>query len=390
MLDWLIGVAYFDEKLTVRNIWLAPGFNENVSTVPPNGPIPGGPLVFSTDELNANKSYSVFGDLTLRLLGDRLHLTAGGRRFKSEFNDRDQSTGALIGVVGTATPLSVTKGSDTGFVPRFAAKYYVTSDAMLYANVGKGFRAGGPSGLDISIPACLNALRRAGISLSSGFKSDSLINYELGTKWTFADKRVDVDVAAFYVDWKDLQSSVSLNVFDPGCPAAVVANEGSASSKGAEMSVIARPLDALLLNASVTYTDAKLGKPPVGTMIGNEGDPLQNAPVWQATAGAEYKFPMVHGTYNGFLRVDTSYYGWQISNQTIAHDPFVYVPARALLNLRLGFGPPNREWAVETFINNALNREQIYGANVDFGEPKTNQVIVGRPRQFGVLIRTRW
>jgi len=58
-------------------------------------------------------------------------------------------------------------GSETGFVPRFAAKYYFAPTAMLYANVGKGFRAGGPSALQISTDACRNAVALAGIAQSN-------------------------------------------------------------------------------------------------------------------------------------------------------------------------------------------------------------------------------
>jgi len=38
------------------------------------------------------------------------------------------------------------------------------------------------------------------------------------------------------------------------------------------------------------YTHARLGRPPAGASIGNEGDPLQNAPEWQGTVSGELSF----------------------------------------------------------------------------------------------------
>ena len=388
--EWLIGAAYFDEDRPLTVLWQAPGFNQAVSTTPPNGPIPGGPLVFASAQDHANKNYSVFADATLKLFDARLHLTAGGRWFKQDFSDTSVNTGDLIGEVGTITPPDYESGSETGFVPRFAAKYYFAPTAMLYANVGKGFRAGGPSALQISTDACRNAVALAGIAQSTSFKSDSLINYELGLKTAFADGRAELDVAAFYIDWKDLQVNLNLNVYDPGCPSAVTTNAGTAKSRGGEIQITTRPRNWMLWAASATYTRARLGRPPAGASIGNEGDPLQNAPEWQGTVSGEFSFPVFRGEYEGALRADASYYGWQISNQAVGTNPFFYVPARALVNARLTMRPRKQDWSVELYVNNALNREVFYGAQAFFGEPGTNQALVGRPRQIGITLRKSW
>ena len=388
--EWLIGAAYFDEDRPLSVVWMAPAFNEAVSTTPPNGQIPGGPLVYGSSQDHANKNYSAFADVTLKLFDAHLHLTAGGRRFRDTFNELSRNTGALVGMVGTEGPPDVDSGSETGFVPRFAAKYYFAPTEMLYANVGRGFRAGGPSALQISTDACRNAIQRAGIAEKTTFDSDSLTNYEVGFKTAFAGGRAQLDVAAFYIDWKDLQVNLNLNVYDPGCPSAVTTNAGNATVKGGEVQFTSRPTDWFLVAASGTYTRARLGRPPAGASIGNEGDPLQNAPEWQGTLSSELTFPVLRGDYRGALRADASYYGWQISNQAVASNPFFYVPAHALVNLRMTLRPKKADWAVELFLENALNRQIFYGAQAYFGEPNTNQTLVGRPRQFGITLRKSW
>ena len=40
---------------------------------------------------------------------------------------------------------------------------------------------------------------------SRDFKADSIINYEVGAKATFLDKKVTINTALFYIDWSDIQ-----------------------------------------------------------------------------------------------------------------------------------------------------------------------------------------
>lgn len=384
--EWLVGAAYFDEDRPLWVDWLAPGFNEAIGFEA----IPGGPLVYGSVQDHGNKNYSAFADITLKLFDTRLQLTVGGRKFKQDFHEVSRNTGALVGQVGTEPPPDIDSGSETGFVPRFAAKYSFAPTTMLYANVARGFRAGGPSALQIADAACRHALEVAGIAQKTTFDSDRLTNYELGMKTAFADGRAQLDFAAFYVDWKDLQVNLNLNVYDPGCASAVTTNAGSATSKGGEFQFTTRPTDWFLFTAAATYTKARLGEPPAGASIGNQGDPLQNAPEWQGTMSGELLFPVLHGEYRGSWRADMSYYGWQISSQVAGRDPFFYVPAHALLNTRLTVSPKNSNWSAELFVNNVLNRMVFYGAQAYFGEPGTNQALVGRPRQFGITFRKRW
>ncbi len=253
--EWLVGAAYFDEDRPLWVDWLAPGFNEAIGFEA----IPGGPLVYGSVQDHANKNYSAFADITLKLFDTRLQLTVGGRQFKQDFHEVSRNTGALVGQVGTEPPPDIDSGSETGFVPRFAAKYSFAPTTMLYANVARGFRAGGPSALQIADAACRHALEVAGIAQKTTFDSDRLTNYELGMKTAFADGRAQVDFAAFYVDWQDLQVNLNLNVYDPGCASAVTTNAGSATSKGGEFQFTTRPTDWFLFTAAATYTKARLG-----------------------------------------------------------------------------------------------------------------------------------
>jgi len=387
-LDWIVGAAYFDEHRRQDSVWLAPDFNSNAAT-----PIPGGPagLLQASDGHNGFSNFSVFTDLTLKLFDDRLSVSAGVRRFDQRFTQSSETTGPLAGAVGTIKLGRPASGSETGTTPRFAAKYAFTPSAMIYASAGQGFRAGGPGAApaNLQTAACLRALGKAGLVPGGSFQSDKLWSYELGTKTTWRDNRILLDAAVFYVDWTNLQNSFILNNFDVDCPGVATGNGGKATSKGGEINVAYQPLDNLSLKMAASYTDAKLGAQPVGSPL-LEGTRLQNSPIWQGSASAQYDFTLPITGFSSFLRADFSYYGWQWSNQSSEPNPFFFVPARSTLNFRLGVAPNNGNWDVEFYVDNALNREQIYGAQSFFGEPATNQALVGRPRFMGFMVRYNW
>lgn len=391
-LDWVIGASHLEEDRAYNSLWLAPTHNANV---PPARRIPGGDQgLYSAGVTTATfESVSFFGDMTLKFFDERLQLSAGARWFDQEFWQQGISTGASANAVGFSVVGVPRSGSESDVIPRIALKYALSPGNMLYANAAQGFRGGGPGAApaNLQTAACLLALTAAGVEPGGIFKSDSVESYELGTKTSWGGGRVSVDVAAFFVDWTDLQTNLIMNNFNNGCASTVTTNAGEATSRGAEVAIGAYPTDSLSINAAITYTKAELGQPPVGVAVGAKGDRLQNAPEWQATLSGQQDFPIFGGAYGGFVRTDLSYYGDQISNQANQSNPFFYVPDRFLVNVRFGFRPSEpSSWEAELFVNNLFDEKVTYGAQAFFGEPFTNQALVGRPQNYGLVLRKSW
>jgi iron complex outermembrane receptor protein len=391
-LDWVVGAAYIDEDRMYDTLWLAPTHNANV---PLARRIPGGDQgLYSAGNTRATfESLSFFGDVTLKFFDERLQLSAGARWFDQEFWQQGISTGAGANSVGVAAIGPARTGSESDVIPRLAVKYSFAEGDILYASAAQGFRGGGPGAApaNLQTAACLAALATAGLSPGGIFKSDSVESYEVGTKTSWANRRLSLDVAAFFVDWTDLQTNLIMNNFNNGCSSTVTTNAGKATSKGAEVAMAAYPTDGLSINAAVTYTKAELGEPPVGIAVGAKGDRLQNAPEWQATLSGQQEFPILDGAYGGFIRTDLSYYGDQISNQANQSNPFFYVPDRFVVNVRFGFRPNTEgSWEAELFVNNLFDEKITYGAQSFFGEPFTNQATVGRPQNYGLVLRKSW
>src|SRR4029079_9916706 len=102
--------------------------------------------------------------------------------------------------------------------------YHVRSNNTIYGTAARGFKAGG-----------FNAASLPG---SEAYGQEHSWNYEGGVKTSWFAERLAVNVAVFYIDWTDLQ----VNVPNPFVPAQFyIANAGTATSKGLEIEVNARP-----------------------------------------------------------------------------------------------------------------------------------------------------
>ena len=132
---------------------------------------------------------------------------------------------------------------------------------MVYARLATGYRPGGPNVLPPVVPA--------GVEREYG--SDSTTNVELGVKSTQLDGLLTIDVAAFHVDWKNIQLTEVVNGF------VINGNGGTARSQGIEWTFGYVPVQGLTFQWVGAYTDAKLTS-PAPALNGLPGDPLPYAP----------------------------------------------------------------------------------------------------------------
>src|SRR5713226_5810785 len=76
------------------------------------------------------------------------------------------------------------------------------------------------------------------------YSSDSLWSYEIGSKTTFLDHRLQINASLFYIDWSNIQQ----NVYLPVCGEQFVANLGKAKSEGGDIEVLYKPIDVLIFD----------------------------------------------------------------------------------------------------------------------------------------------
>ena len=127
------------------------------------------------------------------------------------------------------------------------------------------------------------------------FDPETNWTYELGTKGTFADGRVQVDGAVFYIDWTDIVIPQSDDSFVP--VATFSQNAGTAEVTGLEFSIQALLSEELSFNGGFSYTDSEFKDakiesfelfPSFAPDRDVSGNKLLRQSKWQANASATY------------------------------------------------------------------------------------------------------
>lgn len=255
--------------------------------------------------------------------GERWRFTAGLRldyeASKMNYDNRS-AIGYKVGPMRPGTPDMIPmhtvevpfKGEEKldylELLPKFAVNF-TTGAGDLYATVTRGYKAGGFNTqifsdiLQNKVKSALmnDAMSSMGRPSTDGEESpydaasvttydpEYSWNYELGGHLQFADKRVNVDFAAFWIECRDQQ----LTVFPEGTTTGrMMSNAGASRSRGVEVSASwdmlrLMSMSHLRLMANYGYTNAKFKDFNDG-MNDYSGNYLPYAPQHTASLGLTY------------------------------------------------------------------------------------------------------
>ena len=219
------------------------------------------------------------------------------------------------------------------------------------------------------------------------YTSDSVKSYEIGAKGAFLNGALQVDVAAYYMDWQDMQVRVSANI--PNSQALMIGNAGEAAIRGVELGLQTIPFDIdLTLGTNLTVLKAELSEdgpygPPNAQgirpqLIGFDGDRVPNVPEVTASVFADYRFDL--GTWEGNARMDYQYVGDSYSDFNATRPVYTEQGDYSLVNMRLSFA--REQYKFEVFANNIFDEQAIVTSSIDVRRPL--EVIPLRPRTVGV------
>lgn len=171
-------------------------------------------------------------------VNDQVALTVGARY---TIEDKNGYTRHANGSVFYGAPFDVNFSHKwESFTPRAILEFTPQDGMLFYGSVATGFKGGGWSLTSTNPTAAVTPL--------SPEKSTS---YELGSKLQLLDRRLQVNVAAYQADTKNLQvrSLVGTVLTDT--------NAGRQRVKGVEIEAVAQPTDGLRVGVNYAYTDAK-------------------------------------------------------------------------------------------------------------------------------------
>jgi outer membrane receptor protein involved in Fe transport len=276
------------------------------------------------------------------------------------------------------------ESSESGFVPKLNATWFWAEDKMLYATYSEGFRNGGGNGG-----------RRGSLFAPGGpydsYESDTLENWEIGTKNTLFDGRLTLNATFYNMIWDDIQ--IETEDPQPGFFALGIVNFPQAEIDGIEADAHWAVTQNLTLSATVGYNDASLSEdatlfPDTGAeRSASAGTRLPLMPEWKYSLTGRYDFgsllwnaqPYLIGTwtYNG----DTvnSLAGFQSS---VSQADARVTPSYNIVNLRFGLDAAG--WSAALFVDNLFDEY----ATVFFSERYTQtRATVLPPRTIGINFR---
>lgn len=316
-------------------------------------------------------SYAVFGQLNYDLT-EKLTLSAGAR-MTWEKKDADLA-GVLVSGPGMPPPLaeeysiSDDKSWDA-FTPRFAASYRFTDDVMAYASASRGFKSGGYQGT-----------AGTAASAETPYDPEFAWSYEVGTKTQWLDDSLRVNIAAFYIDYEDLQVSQLV----PLC-CVVIGNAATAEIKGVEIEAIYRPMPGLDINASYSWLDAEFDSFASGATADNSGNTLPRAPENKYNLGAQYEWSIGDlGTV--MARVD-----WTHQSEIFfeaSNTPLEVQKAYDVIDARLALRAHDDSWEL-AFWGKNLDDELIKTHIVAFAPFQQQLNLYQPPRTYGATVRFR-
>ena len=185
---------------------------------------------------------------------------------------------------------------------RLGVDLQATPTTLLYANVSKGYKSGGFPAVNVASNLQLE-----------GVKQESILAYEAGIKAGLLDRRVQINLAGFYNDYKNKQ--LRGRILDPFGFFGVLdklLNIPKSRVYGAELQIQVAPTDGLNLNFGGTYTNTKVTGDtngfydPVGNQINYKGLSFPNTPKWNITASADYEAPL-SASLSGFVGLSMLY-----------------------------------------------------------------------------------
>lgn len=362
--EWLVGGYFTREKGVIDQQFDA--FTPGTLT-----PITGLPLLGLATINSKYRELAAFANATV-YFGEKFNVSLGGRYSGNKQSATQRSNGVLA---GGPSVLPEANSSENVFTFSVAPQYEINDHATIYTRVAKGFRPGGPNVLAPGAPADLRS-----------YASDSLISYEAGVKAETSDRKFSIDIAAFHIDWKDIQVFGQINNFG------VNFNGGRAKSDGVEFTSTFRPTEGLNLSLNGAYTDATLKDDTPAQVGGLTGDQLPYTPKFSIGTNADYRWSVGTDTsafVGASLRsLSKQPAGFNLAFRT-ANGRQRYLPAYEVLDLRAGveFG----RYTVELYAKNLTDSEgktslEVPG-NIPLGAAGTGVI---RPRTFGLSLTTEY
>ncbi|MCC6924225.1 TonB-dependent receptor [Novosphingobium sp.] len=328
---------------------LAPHPSVNVLNV---GPLPGAGFVNTI--LRRDRQFAIYGEASYDVIPDKLTIT-GGARYYSEsagmyggsstsFTSLVRANCATVSVdpgsglttcnyIPLVTPPSTLNASAvlsnnlaginpakySGVIFKGNVTYKFNPDSLVYFTFSEGFRPGGFNRKGCNGGVAANPTYTAACSTNRAYEPDKVKNFEIGAKLGLFDRKLQINLAAYKIDWKEIQiAAFNQNISNQ----TFVSNLANGKIQGIEGDITARPSRGLTLSAGFSYNDSELTgctNNAIAQLLCSQGvvvpvgSPLALSPKFQGNMRIRYEWENENGL-KPFVQVGFHHVGSSISS----------------------------------------------------------------------------
>jgi iron complex outermembrane receptor protein len=342
--EYVAGLFYAD----------AANYKDSTTTILPATYLPSPPVPRSiaTDAIqHADLSTkALFGQATWHVT-DTTGLIAG-LRYTHDDVSAAESQSSVVGFQGFTLPAALTSASASAKQSNLSGKLglqqTLSKTANVYATLSRGYK--GPQ-IDNDTP--INTAPAPGVYVGNIVKPELPTSVEVGTKMSFLQHRLDVDLAAFHTRIKDFQEQ-NCTLTAVGALTCIPLNVPNVTSKGLEADVRARPVPQLQLGMSLAVIlDTSY---PTGFTFDNNnvgGQRLLYSPRNKLTLNGDYSWNLP-GDYELKFGGDMVYKSIVRYCNTL--DPECSFGGHTVESLRLAVRSPDDKWGIEVYDRNLSDK----------------------------------
>jgi len=255
---------------------------------------------------------------------------------------------------------------------RLHADWTPSADLLVYASASRGFKSGGFPLISIIFDTD-----------AAPYRQEKVTSYELGVKSKLFSRKVLLNGAVFYYEYRNKQTfgRVLVPVFITN---ETIVNIPKSHVYGVESDISWRVAEPLTIRASATYLKNKItryiGFDAVGNPFDFRGFHYNYVPKYQATASIIYSNPITQS-----MKIEASLDGsyQSQSNSDLTGDPQFAIGRYAILNGNIGLAHVDDKWRASLWVRNLTNK---YYWISTFRLEDTTTRYAGMPRTYGLTL----
>ena len=378
---WLAGA--FVQRINssafqIQNLGIAPTMGSPVGVIMlAPGPLAPGPIS-DVENRHVNRDYAIFGNASYALSNWTFEAGLRIARFDNTMTDTTTACGPCSGRVK----------SNAEVLPTASIAYHFSKDVMAYVTVARGDEEGDLSDNPLDVNQVLP------------FKTEFALSYEAGVKSSLFDRRLNLNLAGFYIDYTnrifEVGKYLGTGIFT------FETNAGASRNYGFELDAAAHLPANFTVTGGIGITKAIFGPATFFDALGNpvsaDGKTAPDTPAYQATIAVDWRHNLSDDLVLG-ARVDSrfvgrSYWGLVGCSAAVPGCPYegfrfkqtAYQVVNAGVSLDVG-----KHWSAGAHLMNVFDVKYntFYDDGSEIGAPY-NIAGINRPRQWLVNLNARF